>query len=85
MGTNSGAPATDIDGDPRPLNGMTDIGADECTFECYLNAYELELSQSTGEDFTFLLSAGSSNAYRNYIILGSVTGNVPGINGDSAW
>ena len=36
------------------------------------------IPESTGGDAEFLLLAGSGNAYRNYLILGSVTGTDPG-------
>ena len=79
MGTNVGAPSQDLDGDPRPCNGTVDLGCDEFMGPHTLEADLFELPEDTGGWVNLILQAGVENGGRMYMILGSVTGSVPGI------
>lgn len=77
-GTNNGAPSNDIDGDNRPFMGTVDMGADEYVGTHAMEADSFSISQSMGGTVNFYLHGSANNAFRNYIIFGSLTGTAPG-------
>jgi parallel beta-helix repeat protein/predicted outer membrane repeat protein len=77
-GTNIGAPPDDIDGDSRPNMGTVDMGADEFNGIHSLEADVFTLPEGGGT-VNFILNGGLNNAGRNYHVLGSITGTIPGI------
>lgn len=77
-GSDDDAPGLDIEGDPRPCMGTSDIGADEFTGSHTLAADAFTLSESTGGAINFLLDGGPENAGRDYLIFGSLSGTAPG-------
>ncbi|MHC4943321.1 MAG: right-handed parallel beta-helix repeat-containing protein [Planctomycetota bacterium] len=77
-GTNVGAPAEDMDGDLRPFVGTVDVGADEFTGTHPLEASVFEVSQASGGTVYLALAGDTMNAGRNYLLLGSCSGTVPG-------
>jgi hypothetical protein len=78
-GTDVGAPVVDMDGDLRPWMGTTDMGVDEFMETHPLEALNYYLSWNQGGQIKLGLSAGAGNAGRWYILLGSVSGNAPGL------
>ncbi|MHC4943195.1 MAG: choice-of-anchor Q domain-containing protein [Planctomycetota bacterium] len=77
-GTSAGAPSDDFDGDPRPFMGTADMGADEFIGLHPLELAVFTLSASGGGDIDFAIDAGAANANRSYVLLGTLTGTVPG-------
>ena len=73
-------PGHDFEGDPRifPSYGNVDMGADEDMVMVYLDPSTLSISESTGGMVTFSLAAGTDNAKRQYLLLGSMAGTSPG-------
>jgi hypothetical protein len=78
-GTDDGAPGDDIDGDPRPFMGTTDMGADEYTGPHTLEADSFELPEMTGGTVNMSLDAGPGNGNRWYVVLGAISGTNPGV------
>ncbi|MHC4941527.1 MAG: right-handed parallel beta-helix repeat-containing protein [Planctomycetota bacterium] len=78
MGTNTGAPAIDIDGDSRPYMGSIDMGADEFPGPLALEADAFTVSEAAGGTVNLALDARVTNASRDYLVLGSVSGRTPG-------
>lgn len=78
MGTNTGAPPQDMDGEARPFMGTADLGADEFTGLHPLEADLFAFSQSVVGHVNFQLHGGTANANRGYLLLGSITGTAPG-------
>lgn len=82
-GSNSapGIQATDLSGMPRTLDGdgnntsITDMGANEFLM---LSADSYTLSVSAGASIDLFLDAGPDDAFRKYLIIGSVSGSTPG-------
>ncbi|MFH2002505.1 MAG: choice-of-anchor Q domain-containing protein [Planctomycetota bacterium] len=72
---------TDFEGDKRILdsngdnNSRVDMGADEFMM---IRGDSPTLSEATGGSIHFFLDAGSDDANRIYLILGSISGTVPG-------
>jgi hypothetical protein len=58
--------------------GTVEMGADEYIGPHALEADAFTLPELTGGTVHFSLDAGAANGGRNYIILGSYTGNAPG-------
>ena len=77
-GTDSGTSAFDMDGDTRPQAGTTDMGSDEYKGTHALDAPCFTISAATGGSVTMTLDAGTAQGGRYYLVLGSVTGTVPG-------
>ncbi|MFH1999349.1 MAG: hypothetical protein ABIK28_06695 [Planctomycetota bacterium] len=77
-GTMDHSPVVDPEMDPRPIMGAPDIGVDEFVGTHALEADLFTLSVATGGSIDFKLDAGSGNSGRNYMMLGSVSGTVPG-------
>jgi len=77
-GSRDGYPLEDFDHDPRPCMGTADIGADEYIGIHPLEADSFSVSATLGGTVAFSLSGGMNHSGRNYIVLGSVTGTVPG-------
>jgi predicted outer membrane repeat protein len=77
-GTNLGTPFKDIDGDPRPFAGLTDIGSDEVVENLPLIADKYALPASVGGTVNFGLNAGVINGGRFYLLLISMSGTDPG-------
>jgi hypothetical protein len=59
--------------------GTVDMGADEFIGTHRLEADAFTLSAGTGGTIHFTLNGGLTNAGRNYLLLGSTQGTVPGI------
>jgi len=78
-GTNTGAPADDIDTEARPLAGTVDMGADEHPGPLALEADVYTLSEASGGQINLTLKGGAGNANRVYLMLGSVSGTGPGM------
>jgi hypothetical protein len=78
MGTNQDAPETDREGDSRPFMGTVDMGAYEFRGTHSLQAWTLSLEASTGGQIELMLNGGEFNAFRQYLIMGSMSGKVPG-------
>ncbi|MFH1998423.1 MAG: right-handed parallel beta-helix repeat-containing protein [Planctomycetota bacterium] len=76
-----GIQSTDFSGMPRVLDGdgnntsIVDMGANEFLM---LSADTYALSESAGGSINLFLNAGPDDAFRNYLILGSVSGTAPG-------
>lgn len=77
-GTKQSMPAMDVDGDARPAAGSCDMGADEYVDVHRLEASAYTLSETTGGTIDFTLFGGAASVGRNYLLLGSVTGTLPG-------
>lgn len=83
MGFNPAVGGTliDFDGNARILDGhgdnasLVDMGADEFMM---IRADPPTIDESTGGSVNFFLDAGPDDAYRTYLILGSLTGTSPG-------
>lgn len=58
--------------------GTVDMGADEFSDTHMLGADLFSISESAGGVVHFTLNGGSSNAGRDYLLLGSVSGTIPG-------
>lgn len=78
-GTHAGAPALDMDGDPRPFMGTVDMGGDEYTGVHLLEADLFEIQEGTVGRVDFALHGGVENMGRTYLLLGSLSGTAPGI------
>jgi hypothetical protein len=78
MGTNTDAPALDLDGDARPGMGTVDIGADEFKGSHPLECDTFTISETTGGTLQLGIHCGTQNAGRHYMIFGSISGTVPG-------
>jgi hypothetical protein len=78
-GTNSSAPADDMDGDARPCQGTVDMGADEYAGVHALEADAFTIAQPTGGVVNLALDAGTAQQGRKYFVLGGVTGTTPGM------
>jgi len=78
-GTSEGAPIEDTDGDPRPYMGSVDMGADEFVGIHPLEADVFVVYGITGGKIEFTLTGRLNNSGRNYIIVGGITGTIPGI------
>lgn len=78
MGSNEYAPEYDIDFDHLPFMGTADMGADEFAGLHPLSADVFFLHDTTGGVIQFELDGGPQNAGRDYLILGSLSGKVPG-------
>jgi hypothetical protein len=72
------APRNDIDGDQRPYMGTADMGFDEFAGIHALACDAFTISEAAGGVLHFTLNGGGGNGGRNYMILGSVSGTVPG-------
>lgn len=70
---------TDFDGDFRPVMGTMDMGYDEFSGTHLLSADIFSFKESTGGVVNLSLDAGSNNANRPYLILGSLLGTIPGM------
>jgi hypothetical protein len=68
---------TDFEGDARIFNGIVDMGADESMAEALATNIG-QIEASTGGSAQLTLGAGYLNGYRNYIVLGSMSGTEPG-------
>lgn len=79
MGKNEYAPGIDIDMDTRPIMGTADIGADEFEGVHALEADAFLIKEAKGGAVQFKLDGSMHNAGRDYILLGSLSGKVPGI------
>jgi len=77
-GINHYAVVKDMDGDPRPYMGTVDMGADEFVGKHSLEA-DLFTVHISGGTVDITLDAGSINAGRWYLILGSLSGSSPGM------
>ena len=77
-GDDDKAPDHDIDGDPRPFMGSSDMGADEFVGVHLLANDAFTLSEVTGGILHFDLDGGIENKGRYYPILGSMSGTAPG-------
>jgi hypothetical protein len=77
-GIYDGAPLEDIDGELRPYMGTVDMGADEFTEGHALEADVFSISEASGGTVNFLLRGSLKNFGRNYILLGTLSGTVPG-------
>jgi hypothetical protein len=73
----AGAPGKDRDGDPRPIMGTPDMGADEYAGLHRLEADTFALPEAGGV-VNFSLNAGPDNGGRIYFLLGTISGTVPG-------
>ncbi len=78
MGQNDSAAADDMDGDPRPVMGTADIGADEYEYPLVLEADGFSLSLQAGGTIQFSLDAGGDYGGRKYFLLGSLSERTPG-------
>lgn len=78
-GANAGAPSEDLDGIARPGMGTVDMGAYEFEGVHRLASDTFTISEVTGGSAHFTLSAGSANANRNYLLVGSAAGTIPGM------
>jgi hypothetical protein len=77
-GANEFALADDFDGNERPYMGTADMGADEFMETHLLEAEPFVLSEAVGGTVAFTLEAGTEKAGKTYLMLGSVTGTIPG-------
>jgi len=77
-GTNNGAAPEDMDKDPIPMMGTADVGADEFTGEFLLTADAFSVSAATGGTINYTVFAGEAKAGRTYLMLGTLSGTVPG-------
>lgn len=77
-GTFDDAPEADFEGDLRPSRGEVDIGPDEYANVHALDADTFQLPESGGT-IQFALFADTANAHRNYLVLGTTSGNAPGV------
>lgn len=78
-GTNEDAPSEDYEGDARPWQGTADMGADEFIGMHPLEADLFLLHETVGGTVHFDLNAAQINAFRDYLVLGSISGSAPGI------
>jgi hypothetical protein len=78
-GNNDEASSIDFEGDPRPYMGTIDMGVDEFFDTHSLEADTFRIIANTGGEINFYINAGVENAGRNYLVLGSITGTVPGL------
>jgi len=76
-GLDNGAPALDLDGNPRPGMGTVDMGACEFAGTHRLGSDVFSLP-ATGGTASLALDAGMGNAGRSYVLLGGVSGTIPG-------
>ncbi|MFH2003056.1 MAG: choice-of-anchor Q domain-containing protein, partial [Planctomycetota bacterium] len=77
-GSNEGIPELDVEGEARLHMGTVDMGADECTETLPLECDTFILPESTGGSVNFTLNGGEANAWQAYLLLGSVSGTLPG-------
>ncbi|MHC4945931.1 MAG: right-handed parallel beta-helix repeat-containing protein [Planctomycetota bacterium] len=77
-GSNDGAPLEDIDDDDMPYMGIVDVGADEYANVLPLEADAFIVTEASGGTINFAIRGGQENAGRKYLVLGSVTGTIPG-------
>jgi len=75
-GVNDGAPAYDFDGIPLPYMGTVEMGVYEFTGEHSFEADIFSVSEVSGGTIKFLLKG---EALRDYMILGGLSGSIPGI------
>ena len=78
-GTNDGSAIEDIDGYPRPYMGTADMGCDEFIGVHPLEGHTSFIPHGTGGKVQLTLSGGPGCAGRDYLMLGSVSWNAPGI------
>jgi hypothetical protein len=78
MGSNTNAPALDIDGDGRPIMGTVDMGADEFKGLHTLESDTFTISESNGGALHLDLHGGKDQGGRFYMIFGSISGTAPG-------
>lgn len=81
MGTHENAPDHDVDYFKRPIMGTPDIGADE--YGQHHEPHPLESFHTFqihiwGSSIDFDLNGGSDNAGRDYLLMMSISGKVPG-------
>ncbi len=77
-GSNTWGGPGDLDGDPRPFMGTSDMGADEFTGIHLLVADRFTLVEAAGGRIHFALHGGFGNSGRSYALLGSLSGTAPG-------
>jgi len=76
-GLDEGAPGLDLDEVPRPGMGTMDMGAYEFCGTHLLECGSFSMPE-TGGTVGFALDAGPAAAGRDYVLLGSASGSVPG-------
>ncbi|MFH1998778.1 MAG: right-handed parallel beta-helix repeat-containing protein [Planctomycetota bacterium] len=75
--SNTGSPAVDLEGNARPHMGTMDMGAYEYVDTHTLAADRFTFSEA-GDSVSFTLDAHPENGNRNYLLVGGVSGTLPG-------
>jgi|GEM_PF-801189 len=78
-GTNAGIWIRDMDGIVQPFMGTVDMGCFEYATTHILKADRFALDVKTGGIVIFNIDAGSQFSERGYVIIGSLSGTVPGV------